>query len=413
MEWFIALRYLKGKRKFQFVNIIAYISASGVLLGSLVLVVALSVANGFEKEVRDRIVGMFAHARIMQYFGRPLENADSLRQIILKTPGITGAAPYLSGKGSVEYDGAQEGVLIMGIDDSLERTVTDLARTITHGKLALDSALSINRKRYPGVLIGSGLSDKLGIREGGELILGTLSAQGGDEADPLSRIRAGKYTVAGIFETGMYEYDLSLVYISLRSAQELFQVRGVEGLQVRTADLFSADKTVDRAKTALGGYPFRVVDWKNQNKSLFKWMKLEKLIIFIVVSMIIVVAAFNIICSLIMIILEKRREIGILVGMGASSSSIMRIFLLNGIIIGLVGSTLGVVIGTLLCYAQYHWGLISLPGDIYFIDKVPILIDPVDILAIYGSANVICFLATIFPSRIAAGILPADSLRYE
>jgi lipoprotein-releasing system permease protein len=413
MEWFIALRYLKGKKKFHFINNIALFSAAEVFLGIFVLVIALSVARGFEKEVRDRIIGMFAHARIMQYFGKPLESSDSLRQIILKVPHVTGAAPFLSGKGSVECEGSQEGVLIMGIDDTLEPTVSELKNTIKYGSIRLDSIKSTNDHRYPGVLIGSGLADKLGVREGAEIILGTISAQGGEELDPLSRIRAGKFTVGGVFETGMYEYDLNLVYISIKSAQELLGVTGVEGIQIRTDDIFNADKIAARAKDELGGYPFKAIDWKAQNKSLFKWMKLERLIIFIVLSLIFVVAAFNIVCSLIMLVLEKRREIGIIMGMGATGKSVMKIFIINGVIIGIIGSTLGVILSTILCYIQYRWGLIPLPGDIYFIDKVPVELNPIDIIGTYVFSNVICFLATIYPAWLSSRILPAESLRYE
>jgi lipoprotein-releasing system permease protein len=201
--------------------------------------------------------------------------------------------------------------------------------------------------------------------------------------------------------------------VSIPSAQQLFDSPGIEGIQFKTTDLLAADKIAEQVRSNLGGYPYRVIDWKNQNKSLFKWMLLERLIIFIVISLIIVVAAFNIISSLIMMILEKRREIGILMGMGATTGNIMRIFMLNGTVIGFAGSTLGVLCGLGLCLVQAHWALIPLPGDIYFINKLPVLIRPVDFCAVYLAANVICFLATLYPAWQASRILPAESLRLD
>jgi lipoprotein-releasing system permease protein len=206
---------------------------------------------------------------------------------------------------------------------------------------------------------------------------------------------------------------LNLVYVSIASAQSLFNVNGVEGINIRTTNLFDADRICEKVKDSLGGYPYRVSDWKSQNRSLFQWMKLEKLVIFIVISLIMVVAAFNIVSSLIMMILEKRREIGILMSMGATAKSIMKIFVLNGTIIGLLGSTLGCALGFLLCYVQHRDQLISLPGDIYFIDKLPVLMEPWDVVAVYVTANVICLLAATFPARQASKLLPAESIRYE
>jgi lipoprotein-releasing system permease protein len=222
-----------------------------------------------------------------------------------------------------------------------------------------------------------------------------------------------RYVVRGIFETGMYEYDLNLVYLSIGSCQSLFSSKGVEGIAIKTRDLYRADEIARAVKDSLGGYPYRSIDWKTQNKSLFDWMRLERIVIFIVISLIIVVAAFNIISSLIMMIIEKRREIGLLMGMGASTGSIMRIFMFNGVIIGMLGSTLGVALGVLLCFLQYHYRFIPLPGDIYFIDTVPVLIRWTDVVAIYLAANILCFVATLYPAWNASRILPAESIRIE
>jgi lipoprotein-releasing system permease protein len=412
IDFFIAFRYLRGKRKIGFISVITYISAAGVCLGAFVLIVALSVANGFEKEVRDRIVGTLAHAKIMQYYEKPIVNYDSLRKVILKQPEVIGASPYIMVRGGIECDKTQEGVLINGIDPATETTVTDISRKITFGKFALDSMESERKRKLPTVIIGIGLADKLGVRPGGEVVLGGLTSD--DNGELSTTPKMARFAVSGIFETGMYEYDLNLVYISLDIAQNLFNIPGVEGIQIKTSDVFQADRIVKNVKDSLGGYPLRAIDWKSQNKSLFEWMRLERLIIFLVISLIILVAAFNIISSLIMMILEKRREIGILMSMGATHGSIMRIFMLNGIVIGFLGSTVGTALGLGLCYIQQRWALIPLPGDIYFINKLPVAIQwfP-DVILIYVSANILCFLATLYPAWLASKVLPAESIRIE
>jgi lipoprotein-releasing system permease protein len=410
MEWFVALRYLRGKRRAGVISIITWISAGGVFLGSLVLVVALSGANGFEREVRDRIVGTLADAKIVTFKGNPIENYDSLTQVIRKHPQVVAAAPYIGGKGAVEFDQMQEYVMIMGVDAARETTVTEVGRKIKYGKFRLDSMESKRERVLPCVVIGIGLADRLGVRQGEEIVMGTLTTVDG-AIDPTPRM--ARFVISGIFETGMYEYDLNLTYISIPSAQDLLAVKGVEGIQIKTTDMYQADKISHDVQEFIGGYPYRSMDWKSQNRSLFEWMKLEKIVIFSVISMIIVVAAFNIISSLIMMTLEKRREIGILMGMGATSGSIMRIFMFNGAIIGFLGSTLGVALGLLLCFLQKRYGIVPLPGDIYFINKLPVLVQPLDIVAIYVTANILSLLATIYPALLASRVLPAESMRYE
>jgi lipoprotein-releasing system permease protein len=407
IEQLISLRYLRGRRKIG-----TYVTAVGICLGSIVLIIALSIANGFEKEVRDRIIGTLAHAKIFQYHDMPIVNYDSLRLVILRQPKVLGAAPYITGKGAIEHERTQDGVMIMGVNDSLEPTVTDVVKTVKFGQFKFDRMKSIRDSIHPGIVIGLGLADKLGVRPGSEVVLMTLAPSGeGEGADPTPMME--RFTIAGIFETGMYEYDLNLIYISISQAQRLLNVKGVEGIQIRTSDIYTAGETAERVKQALDGYPLRTTDWESQNKSLFKWMKLERLIIFIVLSMIMFIAALNIVSSLITTIAEKRREIGILMSMGATSSSIMRIFMLYGVIVGFIGSTVGVAFGVLVCFIQYHWRLIPLPGDVYFIDKLPVVIRPIDVAAVYIAANLISWLTTIYPAWKASRMLPAESIRYE
>lgn len=410
MELFVALRYLRGKRKIGFISLITYISAGGVFLGSLVLVVALAVANGFEKEVRDRIVGTLAHGKVMQYHGRTILNPDSMMTEVEKCPGVVTSAPYIEGKGGIEHEESREGVLVMGVDQTRALRVTELGDKIVFGAFFLDTAESVRERLYPGLVLGLGLADKIGVRPGNEVVLMGL-ASGGETFDPTPRMK--RFTVTGIFETGFYEYDINLVYISVPSAQELFSVEGVHGIQYKTVDMFTAGNTAKELTKHLGGYPYWTSDWRSQNRSLFDWMRLEKIVIFLVISLIIIVAAFNIISSLIMMILEKRREIGVLMGLGATNGAIMRVFMFNGMIIGFLGATAGTLLGVLLCYIQYRWHLIPLPGDIYFMNTLPVLIRPLDVVTVYVAANVICWLATLYPAWRASRILPAESIRFE
>jgi lipoprotein-releasing system permease protein len=323
---------------------------------------------------------------------------------------VVAASPYITAKGGVEYQQVQEGVMINGVDPALEPTVTDLHKSVISGTFSFDSLKSNRGRLLPGILIGSGLSERIGAREGAELVLYCLPHDDGfSELQP----KMGRFAVSGVFETGMYEYDLNFVYISIPSAQNMLNMSGVEGIQIKTTDLFKADRIASDVNEFIGGYPYRAIDWQSQNRSLFQWMKLERLIIFIVISLIIVVAAFNIISSLIMMILEKRREIGILMSMGATSSAIMRVFMLNGIIVGFIGSTIGVLLGATLGYIQQYYRLIPIPGELYFINVLPMEVRALDLTAIYLAANLICWVATIYPAKQAASLLPAESIRYE
>ena len=219
MEWFIAFRYLRGKRKYGSNTVVALFSTIGVFLGSWVLVIALSIANGFEKEVRDRIVGTLAHAKILQYHTRPFIGYDSIRTEILKHPEVVGASPYIMGKGGVEHDQVQEGAMIIGIDTDLEKNVTDIGNVIIYGSFSLDSTMSKRNSELPGILLGIGMADKMGVRTGSEIVLMSLVSVEG-EIDPVPKMM--RYVITGIFETGMYEYDMNLIYISLEKLLDLY-----------------------------------------------------------------------------------------------------------------------------------------------------------------------------------------------
>ena len=411
-ELFISLRYLHGK-KMGFVSIITILSIIGVILGTFVLIGALSVANGFENEVRDRIVGTFAHGRIMKFHNETIYNYNELRDSIQQNPEIIATAPVIMGKGAVERSDLQEGVMIMAVDDSLEKGVSDLHKKMLRGEgpFQLDSTLSARDRKLPAIVIGSGLAKKFGVRKGMELVLMSISQSEGS-IDPTPTMM--RCVITGVFETGMYEYDQNLVFVSIESGRKLFSMKkGVEGINFRCKNMFEASKVARKVVADLGGYPYKYSDWQTQNRSLFQWMKLEKLIITLFLSIIILVAAFNIMATRIMIIMEKRREIGILMSMGLTKSGVMRIFLLNGVIIGLIGSVIGTVSSVLLCYIQQVTHFIPLPGDVYFINFLPVEIKFTDILIVFIGTNIITVLATLYPAWSASKLLPSQAIRMD
>lgn len=408
-EFLIAKRYLQAKRRTGFISLITYLSIGGVFLGTAALIIALSMANGFENEVLSRIVGTFAHLKIQQYHNQPVTNYELLRKKIRKTPGVVASAPFITEKVGISSKQIQDGVLVMGINLKEEIKVTDIDKNLKTGKLSFDSVSSNNGNRYPAIVMGFGLADKLRLDIGDEVTL--MSLQAGDEWVPGMLPRMAKFVLAGITECGMYEYDANICYVDLKQAQKLFDMDGaVTGIHIKVDNVFNADIIGQNIQDKLG-YPYYSLDWKAQNRSLFSWMRIEKIVIFSVILLIVIIAAFNIVSSLIMIVMEKTKEIGILLSMGAKQKSIRRIFMLQGIFIGLTGTILGGIFGLSVCYIQHKYNIIPLPGDIYFINSVPIQTRFWDTVAVFASTNLLCFLATLYPSARAARLIPVKALR--
>ena len=382
----------------------------GVFLGTCVLTVAMSIANGMENEVRDRITGTFANARIQKRNNAPIENYEEIAQIVAAHPEVAAISPTIMGKGTVEYANIQEGVMIMSVNDSLEKLTTDLYKRIIEGEFSLKSKISDKKRENPAIIVGKGLANKFGISVGNELVLMTL-VNSEEDSDPSPAMM--RFAVSGIFSTGMYEYDQNLIFISLESGQKLFEINGVEMISFRSRNIYRAGIIASELVEKLGGYPYKYSDWESQNHSLFQWMRLEKLIISVIIMIIVLVAAFNITSTLVMMIMEKRKEIGVLRSMGAARASIMRIFLINGGLIGIIGSVLGTVLGCAVCFVQQKYRIISLPEDVYIINFVPILMDFGDIAIIFVSANLVCLLAAFYPAWRASNLLPAEAIRFE
>jgi lipoprotein-releasing system permease protein len=391
-------------------------SILGVMLGTMVLIVALSISNGFHSEVRNKITGALPHGQLRRYHYRPIQNYDSLAAIVGRHPEVTAVSPSIEGKSVIEYYNPgrdvppiQDGVKVFAVVDSLESHVTGIDQTIVRGTWGLDSTVSRRGRRLPSIVIGSGLAKGFGVDVKSELVL--MSTTAGADMTTITPTMT-RFTVAGIFETGMHEYDRLFAYISLNQGQNLYNISGVQFINFRCRDIFTARQTAEELNKTLG-HEYTRIDWESRNQSLFQWMEVEKRVILIVISLIMLVAAFNIASSLIMMILEKRKEIGILRSIGASRKSIIRIFLFNGGIIGLIGSSLGTLAGIFICYLQNRYQIIDLPGDVYFINHLPVLLRYSDVIAVFAAANILCLLAALYPAWQASKLIPAEAVRID
>ncbi len=408
-EFFIAKRYLKARRKTGFISLITYISILGVTIGVAALIIVLSIMNGFESEVRSRIIGFDTHIRLRTYHNEGVENYRKVINKIRDIPHIIGLSPYILDKGMIRSGERSSGIMVRGADPTTINDVSDLGKTIIYGKLDLGPVLQEDGKKLPGIVLGRYVADQLLVDIGDRVvIISVAGVHSMFQAPPVKQ-----FVVTGFFETGMYEYDNSYAYISLKSAQDLFRMgERVSGIEIRLDDLYKANEVVKQIDKRLG-FPYYAITWFEMRKNLFSWMQFEKWAMFIVLSLIILVAAFNIVSTLIMVVMEKTKEIGILKSMGATSRSITRIFLYEGIIVGAIGTLLGFGIGYALCWAQEEYHFFSLPPDVYFISTLPIKMELHDFIFIGIAAVLICLLAAVYPAKKAASLVPVEAIRYE
>ncbi len=404
-EWFVSRRYLRAKRKQKFVSLISLISVVGVAVGVLALIVVLAVYTGFTEGLRDQIIGINAHILVQRYGGN-IDDPEELVRRVETISGVAAAAPYIYGQALITSNHNSTGVVLRGIDPGSAERVINIGKDMKTGRLKnLDRT-----KGRPGIVLGRELARQLDVGRGSRIRLispnGPLSPMG-----ILPMIRTCK--VIGIFETGMFEYDSTLAFISLNTARSLTgMTRGVDGLEVRVTDIDQAGNIAAKIRKQLGrGYSVR--DWMQINRNLFAALKLEKTGIFIALDLIILVAALNIISALVMVVMEKTRDIAILKSMGATTGSIMRIFFYQGAVIGLTGTLLGVMGGLGLCAVLKRYKLIELPRNVYPMSTLPIQVVPSDVTIIAVSAVLITLAATLYPSWKASKIRPAEALTYE
>jgi lipoprotein-releasing system permease protein len=403
-ELFIAVRYLRARRKQAFISVISLISGIGVAVGVTALLIVLSLMTGLQGELRDRIVGSAAHVYVFKSGG--LGPAAEEVKRILSVPRVVGAAPVALVIGLANTAGEALPITLKGIDPKLEDTVTNVGRSLEKGSL---ESLEPNENGLPGVVIGKDLAQKLGVTLGDTIEVltteGTLTPMG-----LIPRKRAFK--VVGIFNLGLFEFDSSYGYVHVEIAEKLLDTDRPQFIEVRVDQLFAAREVAEDIPVKLGP-DYVAQDWADMNKSLFSALWLEKMAMSITIGLIVMVAALNIIASLILLVMEKTRDIAILKTMGSSSASISRIFMFQGLIIGAIGTAVGAILGCSLIYVLDRFKLINIPLDVYQISHVPFRLQPLDFLIVIVSAVLICFLATIYPSRQASRLDPAQALRYQ
>ena len=409
----IAMRYLRSRRSSRLLSLITVIAVGGVTVGVMALVIVLGVMNGMQNDLREKILVVNPHLRVLTYGeGLRLDDWRSVLDTIKRTKGVVAAAPFVLTQGliSAGHDYA-EGVAIVGVEsDTGTRAVTSLPRHLTKGDLSFKTTQA---GVEGGVAIGVRLANKLSAYPGDVI---TMVAPAGSQFNRSLGAFVPKYRryeVTGLFETGMYDYDNSYVVMRRESAQEFAGLgSAVTGVEVRLADPERATEFAQRIETKLG-YPYRALDWQLQNRSLFSALKLEKLAMGLVVFLICVVAAFNVVGTLTMVVRDKTREIGILMAMGMQRGRIRRVFLIQGVFIGLVGTALGSVLGVIVGASVNRGHLIPIDPSIYFIDHLPVMTNPLDALAVVAASIVIATLAPLYPSVQAGGLEPVSAIRYE
>ncbi len=407
VEYYIGLKYLLAKRKQTFISIITVISVAGVTVGVMALIIVLAVMSGFERELKNRILGATAHVQVVSLDGS-VEDPFGLAARVRGVSGVAAASPYVFSQVMISSGNGASGGVLRGVDPATAGQVTRLPQDIRVGSLA-DLA-----KRGPGglpaTILGRELASHLGVTVGDVV---EFMVPGGN-LTPLGAFpRVVRYVVVGLAESGMYEFDSTFAYVSFEEAGRLLGMPGrATGIEIRVRDIYAAGDVAARIRSTLG-YPYWAKDWAQTNRNLFSALKLEKTVMFIILVLIVFVAAFNIISTLIMVVMEKTRDIAVLMTLGATRASIRRIFALEGIIIGVAGTGVGTALGWLTCAALRRYQFIRLPSDVYYISTLPVSLEAANFLAVGVISILICFLATLYPALQASRVEPAEAIRYE
>lgn len=405
-ELFIALRYLFTRRRHSFISVISLVSVLGVALGVGSLIVVLGVMNGFSNDLRDKILGVNAHVIIMHLEGGMPGYEDEMRAVVA-VPGVESVTPFIYSEVMLSTSTGVKGVILRGIDPNTANEVLNIGRDLKQGSL-------INLNTYdnpPGIIIGQELSRRLGLALGSQVNL--LSPSGRQSAAGYTP-KVKVFEVVGVFGTGMFEYDTTLAFVSLNAARDLLGLKNIRatGLEIKVNDIYKAEEIGKQIQKVLGsGYYAR--NWMEMNANLFAALKLEKTAMFVILIMIVLVGSFSIITTLVMMVMEKTKDIAVLMSMGATRDAIRRIFMLQGSIIGFVGTALGFGLGVPACLLLKRYRFITLPKDVYPLDHLPVRLEWLDLTVIGVAAMALCFVATMYPARQASRLQPADALRFE
>ncbi len=417
-EFFVGLRYLRAKRKQTFVSVITVISILGITVGVSALIIVLSVMSGFEDTLKDKILGLNAHVVVLG-MGHGIEDYERVAEVTRSIKGVAGASPFTYNQAMLSSASSAIGAVVRGLEVKTAGEATVVPQKIKKGSLkGLNVELGDKKGARPGIVLGKELAERLSVVTGDRINLisptGTMTPAG-----PMPRMTS--FVVSGIFELGMYEYDSSLAFISLHNAQKFFRLGDTAtGVEIKLHDVDEARGVADTVMRELKG-PYWTKTWEDMNRSLFSALKLEKVTMFIILTLIILVAALNIISTLIMVVMEKHKDIAILKSIGASPGGIMKIFMVEGAIIGIIGTFAGAVFGVAVAMnlervvsfieGLFHFKI--LPPSVYYIDKLPSRVEPMTVIIIIAFSLGISFLATLYPSWQAARMRPVDSLRYE
>jgi len=403
--WIIASRYLRSKRRLSFITLVSLLASGGVFVGVAALTIVLSVMNGFEDQVQRRIAGTNAHVAVLSADDRPITPSDTLQARIQSPAPGAAVAPFVYGKVMVASRSSVDGMVLKGVDPAGEARVTDIMEHLTPGPRPLDGG------DLPGIGLGEELAIRLRVAVGDVILISLPTEEPGGIFGGPPRVK--RLRVGSIFRSGLYEYDSSFGIVLLETAQSFFVLnRGVTGYELRVPDMFGARETARGLESRLGP-DYRVTNWIDLNRNLFAWMKIEKAVMFTILILIVLVATVNIVSSLVMLVLEKRRDIGVLRTMGVTPHGIMRIFLLQGTLVGLMGTGLGLLVGWGVSFVLGRYKLLHLPGEIYFIDTLPVKIEWTDFALVAAAATALCFVASLYPAWRAARLAPVESIRYE
>ena len=410
-ELCVGLRYTRAKRRNHFISFISLTSMIGIALGVTALITVISVMNGFERELRERILGVASHATISG-FDRALEDWESLADVAVAHPEVVGVAPFVESQGMLTHAGQVRGVLIRGVSPSREPAVSEIGRYLVEGELE-----SLAPGRF-NVLIGRDLARRLGADVGTRVTLVAPQARI-TPAGVLPRMR--RFTVSGLFEAGHAQYDTSLAVVHVEDAQRVFRLgRGVSGLRVKLVDMFDAPRVNRELARSFGGR-YWLRDWTQYHANFFRALKIERTVMFVILTLIVAVAAFNLVSTLVMVVTDKEADIAILRTLGAGQSSILAIFVVQGTLIGIAGTIAGMAGGvalathveTLVPAIESFFDVRFLSPDIYYISAVPSEMRWRDVAAVGSVAFVMCVLATIYPAWKASRVQPVEALRHE